>query len=94
TMTSIKVIDFDFETMLFLDINFIIIGTTTQTDKNVRDDLALDFYMKERIREKELPSFWVQAKYNASNRYLFTRTNAINQTFISTTTLLIGTITY
>ncbi|KAF0364790.1 hypothetical protein F8M41_013865 [Gigaspora margarita] len=77
-----------------LSINSIIVGTTTQTTKTVGDDLALDFYVEERIEEKEPPSFWVQARHNANNRYLFTRTNAINQTSRSTTTLLISTITY
>ncbi|KAF0441276.1 hypothetical protein F8M41_003857 [Gigaspora margarita] len=77
-----------------LGINSIIIGMATQTAKNVKNDLALDFYVEERIEEKEPPSFWVQAKHNASNRYLFTKTKAINQTSKSTTTLLISTITY
>ncbi|CAG8846538.1 12075_t:CDS:1, partial [Gigaspora margarita] len=53
TAISIKLIDFDFETMPSLGINSVIIGTTTQTAKLVKDDLALDFYMEERIREKE-----------------------------------------
>ncbi|RIB01194.1 hypothetical protein C2G38_2051076 [Gigaspora rosea] len=77
-----------------LGINSIIVGTTTQTAKNVGDDLVLDFYVEERIGEKELLSFWVEARHKANNRYLFNRTNAINQTFRSTTSLLIGTITY
>ncbi|CAG8826641.1 41117_t:CDS:2, partial [Gigaspora margarita] len=94
TATSIKVIDFDFETIPPLGINSIIVGTTTQTAKSIGDDLVLDFYMEERIGKKEPPSFWVQARHNTNNRYLFTKTNAINQTSRSTTALLISTITY
>ncbi|RIB18265.1 hypothetical protein C2G38_2037041 [Gigaspora rosea] len=94
TATSIRVIDFDFETMPPLGINSIIVGITTQTAKNVGDDLALDFYMEERIGEKEPSSFWIEARHKANNRYLFNRTNTINQTSRSTTALLIGTITY
>ncbi|CAG8815049.1 20168_t:CDS:1, partial [Gigaspora margarita] len=75
-------------------INSVIVGMTTQTAKNIRNDLALDFYVEERIGEKEPPSFWVQAKHNTSNRYLFAKTNTINQTSRSTTALLISTITY
>ncbi|CAG8736760.1 18010_t:CDS:2, partial [Gigaspora rosea] len=70
--TSIKVIDFDFETMPPLD------------------DLALDFYVEERIGEKEPSSFWVKARHKASSRYLFNKTNIINQISRSTTALLIG----
>ncbi|CAG8814995.1 2253_t:CDS:2, partial [Gigaspora rosea] len=77
-----------------LDINSIIVGMTTQTAKNVGDDLALDFYVEERIGEKEPSSFWVEARHKANNRYLFNRTNTINQISRSTTALLIGTITY
>ncbi|KAF0332977.1 hypothetical protein F8M41_024868 [Gigaspora margarita] len=36
-----------------LGINSIIVGTTTQTAKPVRDDLVLVFYVEERIEEKE-----------------------------------------
>ncbi|KAF0482068.1 hypothetical protein F8M41_023489 [Gigaspora margarita] len=67
---------------------------TTQIAKPIGDDLALDFYMEERIGEKKPLSFWVQARHNANNRHLFTKTNTINQTSRSTTVLLISTITY
>ncbi|CAG8820165.1 40844_t:CDS:2, partial [Gigaspora margarita] len=46
--------------MPLLGINSIIVGTTTQTTKTVRDDLALDFYVEERIREKEPQVFGYQ----------------------------------
>ncbi|CAG8852466.1 46332_t:CDS:1, partial [Gigaspora margarita] len=42
-------------------INSVIIGTIIQTAKTIKDDLTLDFYIEERIRKKEPPSFWVQA---------------------------------
>ncbi|CAG8852775.1 23220_t:CDS:2, partial [Gigaspora margarita] len=94
TTTSIKVINFEFDDMPVLGINSVVIGITNQTVKNIENDLILEFYIEEKVRDREPPSFWIEARHNANNKYLANKTNAINQNSRSTTAILIGTITY
>ncbi|CAG8825071.1 25222_t:CDS:2, partial [Cetraspora pellucida] len=42
------------------------------------------------VRDREPPSFWVEARHNINNKYLSNKTNAINQNSHSTTAILIG----
>ncbi|CAG8744655.1 5961_t:CDS:2, partial [Dentiscutata heterogama] len=64
------------------------------TVKNIENDLILEFYVEEKVGDREPPSFWVEARHNINNKYLSNKTNAINQNSRSTTAILIGTITY
>ncbi|CAG8772627.1 16357_t:CDS:1, partial [Gigaspora margarita] len=54
----------------------------------------LDFYVEERISEKEPTDFWVEVRHRVNNTYLANRTNSINQKICSTIALLIGTMNY
>ncbi|KAF0468036.1 hypothetical protein F8M41_025888 [Gigaspora margarita] len=94
TTTSIKVLNFEFDDIPVLGINSVVIGITSQTVKNVENNLTLEFYVEERVEDREPPSFWVEARHDISNKYLSNKTNAINQNSRSTTAVLIGTITY
>ncbi|CAG8856160.1 37871_t:CDS:1, partial [Gigaspora margarita] len=87
-------INFEFDDMPVLGINSVIIGITNQTVKNIENDLILEFYIEEKVRDRELPSFWIEARHNANNKYLANKTNAINQNSRSTTAIFIGIITY
>ncbi|CAG8843331.1 35541_t:CDS:2, partial [Gigaspora margarita] len=92
--TSIKVINFEFDDMPVLGINSVVVGITNQTVKNIENDLILEFYIKEKVGDREPSSFWIEARHNVNNKYLANKTNAINQNSRSTTAILIGTITY
>ncbi|RIB08054.1 hypothetical protein C2G38_2045484 [Gigaspora rosea] len=92
--TSIKALDFDFDDMSALGINTFIIGITNQTIKNVENNISLEFYVEEKVGEKEPSNFWVETRHNVNNRYLSNKTGAINQNARSTTAILVGTIVY
>ncbi|KAF0490117.1 hypothetical protein F8M41_021976 [Gigaspora margarita] len=51
-------LEFDFDDMLALGINTFIIGITNQTIKNNDDNISLEFYVEEKVREKEPSNFW------------------------------------
>ncbi|CAG8854869.1 18788_t:CDS:2, partial [Gigaspora margarita] len=90
TATSIKVINFEFDDMPVLGINSVVVGITNQTVKNIENDLILEFYIEKKVGDREPPSFWIEARHNANNKYLTNKTNAINQNSHSTTAILIG----
>ncbi|KAF0545098.1 hypothetical protein F8M41_002364 [Gigaspora margarita] len=92
--TSIKTLEFDFDDMPALVINTFIIGFTNQTIKNNDDNISLEFYVEEKVREKESSNFWVEARHNVNNKYLSNKIGAINQNACSTTAVLVGTIVY
>ncbi|CAG8832624.1 24919_t:CDS:2, partial [Gigaspora margarita] len=94
TATSIKVTDLEFDNMSAIGIGITITGQTTQTAKTVDGNIVLDFFVKERISEKEPANFWVEVRHKINNTYLANRTNAINQKICSTTALLVGTMNY
>ncbi|KAF0524968.1 hypothetical protein F8M41_014836 [Gigaspora margarita] len=91
--TSIKVLEFDFEDMPALGINVTIVGITTQIVQNTGNDLTLEFYVEEKVGDREPSNFWVETKHNANNKYLSNKTVTINQNVQSTTAILVGTIT-
>ncbi|KAF0484235.1 hypothetical protein F8M41_023048 [Gigaspora margarita] len=92
--TSIKALDFDFDDMPALGINTFIISITNQTIKNVESSVSLEFYVEEKVREKEPSNFWVETRHNVNNKYLSNKTGAINQNACSTTAILVSTIMY
>ncbi|KAF0530133.1 hypothetical protein F8M41_012375 [Gigaspora margarita] len=92
--TSIKVVDLDFDNMPVIDLNIIISTWTTQTVKIVDGYSTLDFYVEERLGDREASNFWVEVKHLTNNSYLSSKTNSINQNLRSTTAILVGTIYY
>ncbi|KAF0465243.1 hypothetical protein F8M41_026311 [Gigaspora margarita] len=94
TATSIKVTDLEFDDMPAIGVGVTITGQTTQIAKTVDGNIVLDFFVEERIGEKEPADFWVEVRHKINNTYLTNRTNAINQKICSTTALLVGTMSY
>ncbi|CAG8586474.1 hypothetical protein C2G38_2237987 [Gigaspora rosea] len=92
--TSIKVVDLDFDDMPAIGLNVMISARTTQTVKMVDGYSTLDFYVEERLGDREPSDFWVEVKHLTNNSYLSSKTNSINQNLRSTTAILVGTIYY
>ncbi|KAF0474101.1 hypothetical protein F8M41_024792 [Gigaspora margarita] len=91
---SIKMLNFDFNTMPALGINLVIVGVTTQTVKEIEGNLILEFHVEERIGDKEASNFTVEAKHNSNNKFLSNKTTSINQNARLMTVVLVGTIYY
>ncbi|CAG8850203.1 2190_t:CDS:2, partial [Gigaspora margarita] len=62
SVTSIKVLEFDFENILALGINMTIVGITTQIVQNTGNDLTLEFYVKKKVGNREPSNFWQSRK--------------------------------
>src|SRR6185312_4765219 len=75
-------------------INVVVTGFTTQMVKNIEGNMTLEFYVEERIGEREPSDFWLKVRHNANHVYLSNKTNAINQTGRCTNALLVGVINY
>ncbi|RIB11371.1 hypothetical protein C2G38_2103757, partial [Gigaspora rosea] len=90
--TSTKVTTLDFDSMPATGINVVVTGFTTQMAKNIEGNMTLEFYIEERIGEREPSDFWLEVRYNANHIYLSNKTNAINQTGHCTNALLVGVI--
>ncbi|CAG8820514.1 10297_t:CDS:2, partial [Gigaspora margarita] len=94
TATSIKVTNLEFDDMPAMGMGVTITGQTIQTAKTIDGNIVLDFFVEERISEKELADFWVEVRHKINNTYLVNKTNAINQKICSTTALLVSTMNY
>ncbi|CAB4395383.1 unnamed protein product [Rhizophagus irregularis] len=78
--TSVKLIDnMGFDDMPSIGFNFMIMGLTTKTIRNVNNQSIIEFYVEENLGDRELREFWVEVRHNANLRYLANKTNAINQ---------------
>ncbi|KAF0552288.1 hypothetical protein F8M41_022055 [Gigaspora margarita] len=77
--TSIKTLNFNFNTMPAIGINSVIVGVTTQTVKEIEGNLILEFHIDERIGDKEASNFTIEAKYSSNNKYLSHKMTSINQ---------------
>ncbi|CAG8846473.1 756_t:CDS:2, partial [Gigaspora margarita] len=91
--TSVKITDLDFDCMPITGMNVIITGLTTQTVKNVDGHSVLDFYVEEKIGERESSDFWLEVRHSANNKYLSNRMNSVNQNGHSTNALLVEDMT-
>ncbi|CAG8800140.1 1134_t:CDS:1, partial [Gigaspora rosea] len=94
TATSIKVTDLEFDGMPVIGVSVMITDQTTQTAKTVNENIVLDFYVEERIGEKEPTDFWVEVRHKVNKTYFISRTSSINQKIRSTTALLGSTMNY
>ncbi|KAF0419876.1 hypothetical protein F8M41_007122 [Gigaspora margarita] len=88
TAISIKITNLEFNDMPAIGMGVTITEQTTQTAKTIDGNIVLDFFVEERIGEKEPADFWVEVRHKINNTYLANRTNAINQKICSTTALL------
>lgn len=77
-----------------IGLNVMISGVTTETVKISNGISTLEFFVEERLGEKEPKDYWVEVKHDSNNTYLANKTNAINQTMRSTTAILVGLMTY
>ena len=77
-----------------IGLNVMMIGITTKILKNINGRCHLEFYVEENLGEREPREFWVDVTHDPNLKYLFNKTNAINQTMRSTTAVLMGLITY
>ncbi|CAG8780423.1 26738_t:CDS:1, partial [Dentiscutata erythropus] len=50
----------DYEDMPALDIYITIVGITIQTVQNTGSDLSLEFYIEEKVDDRELSNFWTK----------------------------------
>ena len=94
TATSIISLGIHYDNMPLIGLNVILIGFTTKTVKNVNGTCTLDFYIEEKIGEKEPNDYWIEVKHNPNNKYLSRKTASINQKLRSTTAILVGQIAY
>ncbi|CAG8769402.1 45696_t:CDS:2, partial [Gigaspora margarita] len=92
--TSIKTLNFDFNTMPVLGINSVIVGVTTQTVKEIKGNLILKLYIKERIGDKKASNFIVETKHNSNNKYFSNKIISINQNAQLMTVILVNMIYY
>jgi hypothetical protein len=78
-----------------IGMNVTITGSTTQTVRLIDQESVLNFYVEERVGDREPRDFWLEVKHNANDTYLSNKTSAINQSMKSSTTaVLSGTLTY
>ena len=85
----------EFNDIPLTGINVTASGVTTQTVRNVNGKSVLDFYIEERLGDREPRNFWVEVIHNPTNTYLANKTNSINNQGIrSTTAILVGMIHY
>jgi len=81
--------------MPVIGLNVMATGITNQTVKNLNGKSTLEFYLEERLGEREPRDFWLEVRHDPNNTYLANKTNAINQSSIkSTTAVLVGSISY
>ncbi|CAG8834685.1 12026_t:CDS:2 [Gigaspora margarita] len=92
--TSIKVTALDFDSMPAIGMNVIVTVLITQSVKIAEGNSILDFFIKEKIGNKEPSDFWLEVRHDSSHIYLSNRTNSINQNGHSTNVLLIGVMNY
>ncbi|PKY58751.1 hypothetical protein RhiirA4_513413 [Rhizophagus irregularis] len=59
--TSVKLIDnMGFDDMPVIGFNFMIMGLTTKTIRNVNNQSIIEFYVEENLGDRELREFWVE----------------------------------
>ena len=93
--TSIRVMqNLDFNIMLSISLNVMILGITTKTVRNINGKSVLDFYVEENLGDREPHEFWIEVYHDPNIRYLANKTNSINQMMKSTTVMIVGIITY
>jgi hypothetical protein len=87
-------LNLDFETMPAIGINIMVVGSTSQTVKNVEGKSVVEFHVEENIGDREPNDFYVEVQHNPAHTYLSNKTNSINQSMRSTTALLMGLLHY
>src|SRR6266542_4454415 len=88
-------LDIPYDKMPIIGLNVMAIRITTQTVRNHDGKSTLEFYIEERIGEKEPRDFWLEVRHDPNNSYLSNKTNAINQSSLrSTIAVLVSSITY
>ncbi len=85
----------EFDNIPLAGINVTASRVTIQTVRNVNRKFVLDFYIEERLKNREFRNFWVEITHNPTNTYLTNKTSSINNQGIrSTIVILVGMIYY
>ncbi|CAG8765412.1 hypothetical protein C2G38_2223107 [Gigaspora rosea] len=77
-----------------IGMNVRVTGLTTQTVTIAEGNSILNFFIEEKIGNKEPSDFWLEVRHDSSHTYLSNRTNSINQNGRLTNALLVGVMNY